>query len=497
VAADITITNKNYVYIHIDCDYGIANELVDHFTFFVPNYKFHPAYKNKQWDGKIRLYNSRTGELYGGLYQYIVEFAAVRQYSIECIDSDYYGRPDSRQDASMEECTEYIKSLDLKAGENSIEARDYQIQAFQHALERKKALLLSPTASGKSLIIYCLVRWYLDNRDKNILIIVPTTSLVEQLGSDFTDYYGDYFNAHKIYSGKEKENYKQRVVITTWQSIYKLGAPWFKNFGMVIGDEAHQFKAKSLTSIMTKLYNTEYRIGTTGTLDGAETHSLVLQGLFGPIKQVTTTKKLMDNDDIANLDIQMLLMKYSEEECKAFGKKTYAEEMDFIVRHEKRNNFIKKLALDQDGNTLVLFQYVEKHGQVLFDIIQEAAHAKRKIFFVSGATGVDARENIRKITEGQKNAVIVASYGVFSTGINIRNIHNVIFASPSKSQVRVMQSIGRGLRKSDDGSDTFLFDLTDDLHHKKRKNYTLNHGAERIKMYSKEHFKYQIYEVNL
>jgi superfamily II DNA or RNA helicase len=205
----------------------------------------------------------------------------------------------------------------------------------------------------------------------------------------------------------------------------------------------------------------------------------------------------MDNDDIAKLDIQMLIMKYAEAECKAFGKKTYAEEMDYIVRHEKRNNFIKNLAIDQDGNTLVLFQYVDKHGKVLHKLIEQAAHEKRMVFFVSGATGVDDRESIREVTEKQKNAIIVASYGVFSTGINIRNIHNIIFASPSKSQIRVLQSVGRGLRKSDDGTDTFLFDVTDDLHFKSRKNYTLSHGAERVKMYSKEKFKYQIYEVKL
>ena len=497
MTSDIVINNKNYVYINIECDYSIANELVDHFTFFVPNYKFTPAYKNKMWDGKIRLFNSRTRELYAGLYEYVLEFAAARSYTVECIDSDYYGRPDSYENIPVDECIEYAQSLNLRAGVNQIVARDYQIAAFQHALERKKALLLSPTASGKSLIIYKLLRWYIDNRDKNILIIVPTTSLVEQLASDFSDYNGEYYPSHKIYSGKEKEKFSERVVITTWQSIYKLRAGWFEDFGMVIGDEAHQFKAKSLTAIMTKLYNAEYRIGTTGTLDGMETNALTLQGLFGPIKQVTTTKSLMDNDDIAKLDIQMLIMKYGEAECKSFGKKTYAEEMDYIVRHEKRNNFIKNLAIDQDGNTLVLFQYVDKHGKPLHKLIEQAAHEKRMIFFVSGATGVDDREAIREVTEKQKNAIIVASYGVFSTGINIRNIHNIIFASPSKSQVRVLQSVGRGLRKSDDGTDTFLFDITDDLHHKKRKNYTLTHGAERVKMYSKEKFKYQIYEVKL
>ena len=214
MTSDIVINNKNYVYINIECDYSIANELVDHFTFFVPNYKFTPAFKNKVWDGKIRLFNSRTRELYAGLYEYVVEFAKARNYTVECIDSDYYGRPDSYENIPIEECVEYAKSLNLRAGVNEITARDYQITAFQHALERKKAVLLSPTASGKSLIIYKLIRWFLDNRNQNILIIVPTTSLVEQLASDFSDYNGEYFPSHKIYSGKEKEVFSSRVIIT-------------------------------------------------------------------------------------------------------------------------------------------------------------------------------------------------------------------------------------------------------------------------------------------
>jgi superfamily II DNA or RNA helicase len=130
-------------------------------------------------------------------------------------------------------------------------------------------------------------------------------------------------------------------------------------------------------------------------------------------------------------------------------------------------------------------------------MISDRAHRRRKIFFVSGSTDVDTREQIRSITENEKNAIIVASLGTFSTGINIRNLHNIIFASPSKSQIRVLQSIGRGLRKSEDGRDTILFDIADDLHWKKNKNYTLNHAAERIKIYTKEKFNYKIYEVNI
>jgi superfamily II DNA or RNA helicase len=272
---------------------------------------------------------------------------------------------------------------------------------------------------------------------------------------------------------------------------------WFEDYGMVIGDEAHTFKAKSLTSILSKCREAEFRFGTTGTLDGTNTHKLVLEGYFGPAYYVTTTKSLMDEGSLSSLDISVLLMKYSDAECKLINKVKYQEEINFIVGHEKRNSFISNLALDQDGNTLVLFQLVEKHGKPLYDMIKSRAHSRRKIFFVSGATDVDTREQVRSITEKEKNAIIVASLGTFSTGINIRNLHNIVFASPSKSQIKVLQSIGRGLRKSEDGRETKLYDIADDLHWKSNKNYTLNHAAERIKIYTKEKFKYKIYEITL
>ena len=176
---------------------------------------------------------------------------------------------------------------------------------------------------------------------------------------------------------------------------------------------------------------------------------------------------------------------------------TYQEEIDYIVSHEKRNKFITNLALDQKGNTLVLFQYVEKHGKILFDMMKNKAEEGRKIFYVSGEVDAQDREQIRGIVEKQKDAIIVASMGTFSTGINIRNLNNIVFASPSKSQIRVLQSIGRGLRTSDDGGVTKLFDIADDMHVKSHKNFTLRHSGERIKIYSKEQFPYKVYEINL
>lgn len=467
-----------------------------------------PAYKNKVWNGKIHLFDVRTNELPIGLFAYLPEFCDVRDYRIKVEDSQYYGRVDALNNIANPDIQAFADSLTLTSGGKPIQPRDYQINAVTHGLQRKRAVLLSPTASGKSLIIYLKTRWFLEHGKGAALIIVPTTSLVEQMTKDFADYseYDDTFyverDVHKIYSGKDKFDDSKPVIITTWQSIYKLGHKWFERYGLVIGDEAHNFKAKSLTSILSKCNEAEYRFGLTGTLDGTQTHQLVLEGLFGQVHKVITTKQLMENDSIAQLNISVLLLKYSDQYRKACSQLKYQQEVDFIVQYEPRNRFIMNLALDQDdGNTLILFNYVGKHGKPLFEMIrnkvQENPRSQRKVFFVSGEVDVDERESIRRITETEKDAIIVASLGTFSTGINIRNLHNIIFASPSKSQVKVLQSIGRGLRKSDDGRETQLFDIADDLSWRKRKNYTLNHAGDRISMYVKEHFEYKVYELDI
>ncbi len=488
----IRVKKKNEVFLHIETEPSIEQELAEHFCFYVPGYKFMPAYRNRMWDGKIRLFDLRYKTLYGGLLEYIKEFAESRQYELK-IDKESNIAPDING---------LMSEIALSVHGDHITPRDYQLDALSCALQNKRSLLLSPTASGKSLIIYMAIRHHLMHKSGQILIIVPTTSLVEQLYSDFDDYSQfDQFsvqeNCHRIYSGKERYNIDKRVVITTWQSIYKLGIEWFREYTMVIGDEAHNFKAKSLTSILEKCVNAEYRIGTTGTLDGTQTHQLVLEGLFGPVYKVTTTKKLIQQKSLAELEIFVLLLKYKDDICKMVAKSKYQEEVDFIVKYGPRNNFISNLAVDQKGNTLILFQFVEKHGKPLHDILKTKVDGKRKLFYVSGETDVNTREKIREITEKESNAIIVASMGTFSTGINIRNLHNIIFASPSKSQIRVLQSIGRGLRLSDDGINTKVFDIADDLHWKSKKNYTLTHAAERIKIYSKEKFDYKLHDINI
>jgi len=491
--ADIAIKKKNNVYLTVQSDPSIAQELVDHFSFDAPGAKFHPLFKNKIWDGKIRLFSMFTKELYVGLKTYLEHFAEVNQYTIDY--SEYIEQSDS---ITIELLKEFINELNLSLpGGETI--RDYQLDAVYRAITDGRRLLLSPTGSGKSLIIYCLLRWH-EKFKRRQIILVPTTSLVEQMYTDFQSYSQNNGwkvseNCSRIYSGHSKENLLP-IVISTWQSVYELPKKFFENYQVVYGDEAHTFKAKSLTGIMHKMVNTPYRIGTTGTLDGTKTHRLVLEGLFGSVYKVTSTKQLMDNDQLAELRIFGLILQYPDDVKKACKDNKYPDEMDFLCGYEPRNKFIRNLALKQTGNSLVLFQYVEKHGQILFDMIKAKA-GDRKIFFVFGGTETADREEIRRITELENDAIIVASYGTFSTGINIRNLHNIIFASPTKSKIRNLQSVGRGLRKGDAKTFCNLYDIGDDLTWKARKNYTLLHMIERIKTYNDEHFDYKLVKVPL
>jgi superfamily II DNA or RNA helicase len=482
--SDILIKKKNEVYVTIQGAPHVHQELSDYFSFEVPEAKFlkrNPRYK--YWDGMIRLYSPGTGELYGGLLDHLQEWAHERAYSVEHVTNDWYGEVEETNDfVSLEGVKVFMDKI------TSVKPREYQYNAVYEALKNNRKLLLSPTGSGKSLMIYSLVRYYTAT-NKKTLIIVPTTSLVEQMVNDFKEYgWNADAHVHKIYSGKDKNTDKE-VIISTWQSIYKFPKRYFDDIDCVIGDEAHLFKSKSLTGIMTKLHNAKYRFGFTGTLDGSKTHKWVLEGLFGSCKQVTKTDDLIKSGYLSKFRIKVLLCKHDPQYFE-----TYHDEIDYLCEHRGRNNLIKNLVRDIEGNTLVLFNYIEKHGEPLYDLINSTVDEQRKVFFVHGGTDVEDREEVRKLTETEDNAVIIASYGTFSTGINIKRLHNIIFASPSKSRVRNLQSIGRVLRKGEGKDLATLYDIADDIN---GRNYTLKHLNERVNIYQSENFKYEVIKVNL
>lgn len=490
MTADVVITKANELYVRLLTDRGVAFELSEHFSYFVEGYKYMPKYKSGVWDGKIRLFNVNTKTLYSGLISDVIKFCKRYNYTYEIADDvkpiDF--APDLK--AFVKRVPEFC----------TLTPHDYQMEAFLGSIVENKSLILSPTGSGKSFIIYLIVNFLLEHTEENILLVVPTTSLVEQMVGDFMDYDPSktFENlCHKIYSGKDKVT-DRRVTVTTWQSIYKLPAQWFTRYGTVIVDEAHQADAASLTGIVDKMPHAKFRVGLTGTLDGTKTHELFMRGIFGRIIRTTTTKKLMDEGKLAQLEVEVLRLKYQREECKVVNKLKYQDEIAYLVQHETRNKLLVNLSLSQKNNTLLLFNFVEGHGEKLYEKAQKKADAAGKtVFLIHGDTPVEERERIRHLVETRDDIVIYASYGVFSAGINMKNLHVVIFGHPFKSRIRNLQSIGRGLRTSSGKQKALLVDICDDLTYNTEHNSALDHAIERLKIYESEQFKYRIREIDV
>lgn len=502
----IKVQKLNEVYMKVDCSPHIAYELNDFFSFEVAGARFMPQVRSGHWDGKLRLFGLLSRKMYVGLYLYLHQFCKDRNYEIEKVDSEY-GKPLDVHPMAISQLQEYVESLKLSYGDKPITIYEHQLEGVYYSLRHKGKLLISPTGSGKSLIIYVILRylkgWYrLQNIQKSQLVVVPRTGLVEQLYSDFENYsamngWNVEANVGKIYSGLPK-NPDKPIVITTWQSIYKLPAAYFEQYSTVIGDEAHTWKAKCLMELMSKCTETPFRIGMTGTLDGIETNKLVLEGLFGSVHKVASTKELIDSGLLAKLTIKIIILKYTPDERKMVTKvKNYQEEITFLISNPRRNRFIRNLTIAQKANTLLLFNRVEKHGEILFNCIKEKVNDDRKVYFIYGKVPAIEREEIRKIVAEETDAIIVASYGTFQLGINIPNLQTVIFGSPSKSRIRNLQSIGRGLRTHEGKNQCVLYDIADDLQWKSKENYTLKHLLERITIYNSEDFDYTLTEVPL
>lgn len=480
---NIILRKVNEVYVKVDADYSIKKELWSYFSFNVPNAKF---LKNKSgykhWDGKIRLFNMKTGTLFYGLIKRIEEFAKERNYTLSLDESI---NPET--DFSLYEATQFLKSLQLP-----FEIRKYQAESFVRAIRRNRQLFVCPTASGKSLIIYCIIEWY-RKQGLKCLLVTPRVSLVQQMKGDFVSYGGNINHYHELMGGKEQDS-NCPVIISTWQSIYKNDKKWFKQFDVIIGDECHQFQAKSLQSLMKKTELCKYKFGLTGTLDDTLVHQSVLEGLFGTSHKVIGTSELIDKGYLSDLKINALLLVHPPKDCV---DRTYQEEMEFLAQNEPRNKFIKNLALSIEVNTLILYRFVEKHGKVLYDLIKKESD-QRKVFFIHGGVVAEERERVRKLVESENDAIIVASYGTFSTGINMKKLNNIIMASPNKGKIINLQSIGRGLRRSDEKIICTLFDIADDLSKRNGdKNYTLNHFKNRLLIYNKEKFNYDIHKVKM
>ena len=482
---DVIIVKKNELDIVLECEQHVLHEMSEAFSFDVEGASFSPAYRRKFWDGKIRLLSTATKTLPAGLTYQACRWLDRHGYSWDFMNNPYYGTPYEVDERVFEEGVELFMNKI-----SGIKPRQYQIDTVFHALKEFRKTIVSPTGSGKSLMIYAIAR-YLKSIDKKVIIVVPSKGLVEQMTKDFADYGWDTEeNVHKIYAGHSKDVQKP-ITITTWQSVYGLDKKWFRQFDAVIGDECHNFKAKSLQGIMKKLPDAKWRYGFTGTLDGKNVHKLILEGHFGPVYKTTTSSDLMEKGFLAKLNVEIIQLKHTHEKFE-----NYNEEIEFIGNMYKRNRFICNLARSLEGNVLVLFGRVDGHGIPMHEMISNMT--ERPVHLIYGDTKVKVREEVRAISEKTSNNIILGSYGTMSTGVNIKNLHHVIFASPSKSRIRVLQSIGRGLRKAKGKKTAMLYDIADDFRKEHgRNNFTLNHLAERIRYYIDEDFEYRVTEMTL
>lgn len=484
-----TIYIENYNEVHLlvtGSNDGLEHELSELFTFHVPGYKFMPAYKRGIWDGRIRLYNRSTKLIYKGLVNRIIKWADQQEYQVEIGDNVI----DKSPNISDQDVEQFVEQLNLP---DWLDQRSYQLESFKHAINSNRATILSPTGSGKSLIIYMIMR-YLNNKT---LIVVPTTGLVHQMADDFASYHYDQ-DVHLIYSGKDKQ-FDQNVAITTWQSIHRLPRNWFDQFDTVIVDETHQAKAKSITNILEKLSTCKYRFGTTGTLDGTQTNQLVIEGLLGPVHRMVSTSQLIDDEVLAKFNIEALVVKYPAEIVQTNQHNSYQDEVDLIVTNPDRNQLIYKLVSSISGNNLVLFNFVDKHGKQLEKLFRDKSD--RPIYYIDGSVDPAERNRMRSAIEKETDCIVIASQKAFATGTNVVRLNNIFFTSPSKSRIQTLQAIGRVLRKSPIKQQATLFDLADDLsterNDKRRYNYTMVHFFERLKIYKNEQFPFQIRNIRL
>lgn len=478
----INIENINESHVRLNCELGILREIANRFTFRADNFMFHPRYKAGVWDGFIRPINQKNGFCPKGLVPKVINYIKDNGYSYTL-------------DESFERFKENIE-INLNELNLPFEPHKHQMEAVELFAKKKRQVILSATGSGKSLIVFMIIRILLKQvyENQKILIIVPSISLVTQMFNDFIDYsavskWDTNANVHSIMAGVKKDSDK-KIYLSTWQSLQNIkDNTYFEKFGAVIVDECHGASASVLSSLMEKCTNAFYRIGVSGTLSGSKIDETALIGHFGPITRVSSTSDLINKNILSQLKIAIIRLKYPEAICDSLKHTDYTGEMDWLVKCQQRNEFICNIANTLNGNTLILVQFVEKHGKQL-EVMLNKICSNKKVFFVYGNTEADDRENVRKIAEKHSDVIILASYQVFSTGVNIKNLPNIILASSTKSVIRLLQSIGRGLRKHDDKEVCTIIDITDDLRGKRKKaNYTLSHCMERIEIYQKENFK--------
>ena len=489
----IALRKMDESFVSIDCTDAVAMELSDYFSYENEGARWHRAYRSGSWDGRTRLFKPKNPVLWAGLVPLLKRWCNRENVKLEAVDTSQLSSLRYRS-LTVGQFNAAYSGLKITDAKGIITPYDYQLRAVYEGLRRRRMIAISPTASGKSLIAYLLVRGLQALEvDSKILIVVPRVTLVDQFKKEMGHYsrldkWDAEENVHAVRDGVKETS--APVTITTWQSVFRMPLEYFKNFTAAIMDEAHTCEASSLTTILESLISCTTRFGMTGTLKDSKVHRLVLTGLIGPPVRMTTTRKLIDEGRASKLAVRLMMLKHSEADAfrlyqdRADKRTAYQKEMKYLRGHKRRNDLLVNLASTRKGNTLVLFDN-NAYGRDLYEKMRVKV---KDCYFVIGEVGRDRREEIRGLMEESDGAVLIANYQVFSTGIDIKNLHNAILAIPKKSRVIVLQSIGRVLRKSPDGRAATVFDLVDDLEWDGDPNYALRHGRKRLSYYREEEF---------
>lgn len=500
--ADIHIRFHDYSYAKVEADYSIICEMRDYFSFEIDGARFNPRFKMGIWDGMIRLMGT-DGSLPWGLVDMAKKFASNLDYSIE-IDPKLDPKPQLTRD----QFDKWLGEKEIYSGQTKIQPHWYQADSVFHAINSRRAVLNLPTSAGKSLIQCLIARWFLENYEGKVLIIVPTTALVTQMADDFVDYrLFPRSSINLMGGGKRAQNDDALITVSTWQTAVKQPTEWFQQFGLMQNDECHLATGTNISKIIKQMTHCEYKFGLSGSLRDGKTNVLQYIGLFGGIFRPVDTAKLMEDGQVADMEIKSVLLRYPDQECLSCEKLDYQEEIKYITNHKKRNGWVCQLArklADRNENALVLFKNTA-HGKALFESLK-ATHGDR-VHYIAGETKTDQRAELRGVAENDTGLIIVASYGVMSTGVSIKRLHHLVFAHPVKSKVLVLQSIGRVLRKHGTKDKAMVWDIIDNLGVRtkttkaknpyKRLNYAFKHGLERIQRYNQEKFEYKMIKFEL
>lgn len=475
----------------IDADRDTLFEIQESLAFYAKGYQHMPLFKRKLWDGKVRIFTVSKRILPVGLLGWLRLLGESKGFEVRIAPSVY--------SAIVPFDDEFF--LSNVAPLSRFEIMEHQVGALEAVLVSNTSLVLSPTSSGKSLILYLCCRYLYLKHGVRSLIIVPNTTLVEQMREDFIEYATDGWGPkeiHGIYTGKERDVDAQ-VVVSTYQTATKLDPVWFQQFGAVFVDEAHGANSKSITFIIEACAKMRWRAGFTGTLNGTYMHEMEMRARFGELVKLVSTIELMEMGIVAQLHIDAITLNYNDTVSEQSKSKNwdYDHEIGFLTTYEPRNAFLAQLATTSDDNVMILFQRRE-HGAILRAMIEKHIEGTGKVmYYVDGDVPIDDRKPIRAAMESRRGSILLASFGTSSVGLSIKNIHTVILGHPFKDRVRVLQTIGRGLRLCEGKTKVTVIDVGDWLSGKRKKgNVTHEHFLSRLETYQEEGFDYEVIQLD-